>query len=89
MKKIIAFLSLVLAIVAVVFAVLEVKNYNDEKKKIEDNTIIQEVEEKIESKEKEIKEKQQEEEKVKIDKKDKIEELEIWQKKVKNMESNL
>lgn len=89
MKKIIAFLTLIISIVIGVVAVLEVKNYYDEKKKIDDNTMIQEIEEKIKKEEELIKEKIEEETKVKEENKDKVEVLETWQKKVKEMEENL
>ena len=89
MKKVILLLTLIATITAVVFAVLEVTKYYDKKEKIDNNTIIQEIEEKIKEVENTIKEKEEEEKKVIEEKKDKIEELESWQKKVKEMAENL
>ena len=89
MKKIIISISLIITIVAVAFAILEVDNYYKEKKKIDDNTMIQEIEEKIKKEEELIKQKLEEENKIKEENKEKFEELETWQKKVKEMEENL
>ena len=89
MKKVILFLTIIVTITAVTFAVLEVSNYYNKKKKIDNNTMIQEIEDKIKEVENTIKEKEEQENKVKEEKKDKIEELEKWQKKVKEMEENL
>lgn len=89
MKKIVLLLTLIATIAAVTFAVLEVTKYYDKKNKIDNNTIVQEVEEKIKEVENTIKEKKEEEKKIIEEKKDKIEELESWEKKVKEMAENL
>lgn len=89
MKKIVLIFTLIITIVSVVFAVLEFNNYNDKKKKIDNNTLIQEIDDKIKETENTINEKKDQEEKIKEEKKDKIEELEKWQKKAKEMAENL
>ena len=89
MKKIVLFLTFIIAVIGAVFAVIEVNSYYNKKKKIDDNTLIQETEDKIKEVEEKINAKQQEEAKVKEEKKDKIEEMETWEKKTKDMEENL
>ena len=89
MKKIILLITLVVAIVASIFAIIEVKNYYDKKNKIDNNTIIQEVGEKTKELENTIKEKEAQEKKVKEEKKEKIEEFETWQKNAKEISENL
>lgn len=89
MKKVVLGITSILLIVTLALAVLEVKDYYDTKKEKDSDKLIKEINEEISLKEKEIQEKKNEEEQLKEDNKEKIEELELWQKKVKDMEANL
>lgn len=89
MKKVVLGVTSILLVVALVLAVLEVKDYYDTKNEKDSDKLIKEINEEISQKEKEIQEKKNEEEQLKEDNKEKIEELELWQKKVKDMEANL
>ena len=89
MKKVVLGITSILLIVTLALAVLEVKDYYDTKKEKDSDKLIKEINEEISQKEKEIQEKKNEEEQLKEDNKEKIEELELWQKKVKDMEANL
>ena len=89
MKKVVLGITSILLVVTLALAVLEVKDYYDTKKEKDSDKLIKEINEEISLKEKEIQEKKNEEEQLKEDNKEKIEELELWQKKVKDMEANL
>ena len=89
MKKVVLGITSILLIVTLALAVLEVKDYYDTKKEKDSDKLIKEINEEISLKEKEIQEKKNEEEQLKEDNKEKIEELELWQNKVKDMEANL
>ena len=89
MKKVVLGITSILLIVTLALAVLEVKDYYDTKKEKDSDKLIKEINEEISLKEKEIQEKKNEEEQLKEENKEKIEELEVWQKKVKDMEANL
>lgn len=89
MKKIIISITFIISIIAVIFAVLEVNDYYSKKEKNKINGNIIEVEEKIKKAEQDIKTNEEKEKKLIEDNKGKIEELELWQKKVKEIESYL
>jgi len=89
MKKIIISITFIISIIAVIFAVLEVNDYYSKKEKNKINGNIIEVEEKIKKAEQDIKTNEEKEKKLIEDNKGKLEELDVWQKKVKEIESYL
>ena len=89
MKKVVVGITSIVAIVGIVFATLEVKDYYDTKKEKDSGKMIQEINEKISSTEKEIEDKKEEEKNLKEENKEKIEVLEVWQEKVKEIEDYL
>lgn len=89
MKKVILILTFIIAATGIIFAIIEAKNYYDKKNKIDNNTLVQEVEENIKEVEDKIKTKTEEEQTLKEENKDKIEEMEKWQKKTEDMGKNL
>ena len=89
MKKIIISITFIISIIAVILAVLEVNDYYSKKEKNKINGNIIEVEEKIKKAEQDIKTNEEKEKKLIEDNKGKLEELDVWQKKVKEIESYL
>ena len=89
MKKIVTIIIIILAIVSVVFAGYKALDYYNKKNKVDNDKTLLSIDDKIIEVEKKIQEELKKEEDIKLEKKDKIEELELWKQKKKEIIENI
>lgn len=89
MKKIVFILTIIIAVISLVLAGFKAFDYFNKKNKVDSDKTLISIDDKIHEVDLKIQEELKKEEDIKLQKKDKIEELESWKQKKKEILENI